>query len=57
MRKRKQIQQKDEEAEVNWKNGPHIWFPNTENFFRELIYLIRNAEQSRTRQTFIVVDY
>ena len=28
--------------------GPRIWLPNTENFFRELVDLIRNAEQSRT---------
>ena len=29
-------------------HGPRIWLPNTENFFRELVDLIRNAEQSRT---------
>jgi hypothetical protein len=28
--------------------GPRIWLPNTENFFHELVDLIRNAEQSRT---------
>ena len=28
--------------------GPRIWLPNTENFFRELVDLIRTAEQSRT---------
>ena len=28
--------------------GPRIWLPNTENVFRELVDLIRNAEQSRT---------
>ena len=28
--------------------GPRIWLPNIENFFRELVYLLRNAEQSRT---------
>jgi hypothetical protein len=29
--------------------GPRIWLPiNTENFFRELVDLIRNAEQRRT---------
>ena len=28
--------------------GPRIWLPNTENFFRELVDLIRTAEQIRT---------
>jgi hypothetical protein len=28
--------------------GPRIWLPNAENFFRELVDLIRNAEQSHT---------
>ncbi len=28
--------------------GPRIWLPNTENFFRELVDLIRNAEVNRT---------
>jgi hypothetical protein len=60
--KDKPIQLKDEEAEVNWENGstttrrhtiiaslgPCIWLPNTENVFRELVDLIRNAEHSRT---------
>jgi hypothetical protein len=51
MRKRKSIQLKDEEAEVNRKNGSRATRQHTTKYrklFRELVDLIRNAEQSRT---------